>query len=152
MPPKAGKKPSTKSQKKEKIFHPQSRKADQLVRARLRKGKLADLAKARSEKHGKQGAPVLCLSLSRANFSIAVNLFGFFFHAIPSEGVLTLEDMHTIVPDIWITRFDSELETERATRRKGRPKSTKEQNLEGLKEREVEEYRTGLGASSATSS
>lgn len=84
----------------------------------------------------------------RAESTITVNLFGFFFHAIPSEGVLTLEDMHAIVRDIWITRFDSELETERATRRKGRPKSTKEQHLEGLKEREVEEYRTGLGTPS----
>lgn len=53
MAPNTGKK--AKSQKKEKIFHPQSRKADQLVRAQLRKGKLANLAKNRSKKHGQQG-------------------------------------------------------------------------------------------------
>ena len=77
----------------------------------------------------------------------AANLFGFFYHAIPPEGVLSLEDMHTVIRDIWLARFDSELESERATRRKGRPKSTKEQHLESLKEREAEEYRSGIGES-----
>jgi len=125
MAPNTGKKP--KGQKKEKVFHPLSRKADQLVRTQLRKGKLAGQSKARSKKHGEQ-----------------VNLFGFFFHAIPPEGVLTLEEMHAIVRDVWTTRFDLELEAERAARRKGRPKSTKEQNLESIKEREAEEYRTGI--------
>ncbi|CAL1714655.1 unnamed protein product [Somion occarium] len=102
-PPKPTKKP--KGQKKEKVFHPLSRKADQLVRTQLRKGKLADLAKARNQKHHKQ-----------------VDLYGFFYHAIPPEGTLTLEDVHTIIHDIWLPRFDSELEAERAARRKGRPK------------------------------
>lgn len=72
-------------------------------------------------------------------------MFGFFYHAIPPEGVLTLEDMHTVIKDVWLPRFDSELESERALRRKGRPKSTKEQNLELIKEREAEDYRTGIG-------
>ncbi|KAH8103976.1 hypothetical protein BXZ70DRAFT_888360 [Cristinia sonorae] len=125
MAPNTGKKP--KGQKKEKVFHPLSRKADQLVRTQIRKSKLAELARARTRKHGDQ-----------------VNLFGFFYHAIPPEGVLTLEDMHSIVKDIWFTRFDAELESERASRRKGRPKSAKEQNLESIKEREAEEYRTGI--------
>ncbi|CAL1714654.1 unnamed protein product [Somion occarium] len=124
-PPKPTKKP--KGQKKEKVFHPLSRKADQLVRTQLRKGKLADLAKARNQKHHKQ-----------------VDLYGFFYHAIPPEGTLTLEDVHTIIHDIWLPRFDSELEAERAARRKGRPKSTKELKLEELKLREAEEYRTGI--------
>ncbi|TCD60358.1 hypothetical protein EIP91_010318 [Steccherinum ochraceum] len=113
--------PPTK--KKEKVFHPQSRKADQLVRAQ----QLADLARSRTKKHGEQ-----------------VNLFGFFYHVIPPEGELTAEDMHTIVRDVWLARWDSELEAERKARRKGRSKSTREQNLESVKEREAEEYRTGI--------
>lgn len=147
MPPKTGKK-TAKPQKKEKIFHPQSRKADQLVRANLRKSKLADLARARTRKHGDKGASGVSFSIVRyLQPAFAVNLFGFFYHAIPPEGgVLTLEDMHTIIGDVWLPRFDSELESEKAARRKGRPKSTKEQTLESIKEREAEEYRTGIGA------
>ena len=76
-----------------------------------------------------------------------MDLYSFFFHAIPPEGTLTLEDVHSIVCDIWLKRFDSELETERSSRRKGRPKSTKETKLEEQKLRDVEEYRTGIGTS-----
>ena|SRR6266545_320464 len=79
-------------------------------------------------------------------FTSLVNLYGFFHHAIPDEGVLTLEELHHIVRDIWLTRFDDELESERSARRKGRPKSTKEMKLEELKLREAETYRTGMGA------
>ncbi|KAK7686238.1 hypothetical protein QCA50_010458 [Cerrena zonata] len=124
-PAKANK--GTKGTKKEKVFHPLSRKADQLMRSRLRKGKLENLAKSRNQKHHKQ-----------------VDLYSFFFHAIPPEGTLTLEDIHSIVSDIWLQRLDSELESERSARRKGRPKSTKETKLEEQKLREAEEYRTGL--------
>ncbi|KAI0704279.1 hypothetical protein BC835DRAFT_1403912 [Cytidiella melzeri] len=124
-PPKSAKKAN--SQKKEKLFHPLSRKADQLVRAQHRKSKLADLAKARTDKRGTQ-----------------VDIYSFFYSAIPTEGVLTLEDLHTIVHDVWLTRFDTELEEERAARRKGRPKSVKEQKIEELKLREAELYRTGM--------
>lgn len=46
---------------------------------------------------------------------------------------------------MWLTRHDDELERERAARRKGRPKSTKELKLEEIKLRESEEYRTGMG-------
>lgn len=46
---------------------------------------------------------------------------------------------------MWLTRHDDELEQERAARRKGRPKSTKELKLEEIKLRESEEYRTGMG-------
>ena len=77
---------------------------------------------------------------------IAVDIYSFFYAAIPSEGVLALEDLHTIVREVWLPRYDAELETERASRRKGRPKSTREQKIEELKLREAEEYRTGLGA------
>lgn len=48
--------------------------------------------------------------------------------------------------DIWLPRFDQELEVEKASRRKGRPKSVKEQKLEEQKLRETEGYRTGIGA------
>lgn len=58
--------------------------------------------------------------------------------------MLTLPELHELVADVWLTRNDAELEEERAERRKGRPKSTKECRLEELKLREVEEYRTGL--------
>jgi len=63
---------------------------------------------------------------------------------MPPEGVLSLEDLHTIIRDIWLTRFDADIEDEKKSRRKGRPKSVKEQKLEELKLRETEEYRTGM--------
>lgn len=74
-------------------------------------------------------------------------MFGFFYHSLPEEGVLTLDELHSLVRDLWMTRHDAELEEERAARRKGRPKSVKEQKLEEIKRSEAEEYRTGMGAS-----
>ena len=65
---------------------------------------------------------------------------------MPEEGVLTLEDLHHIIGDIWLTRFDEELQNEKAARRKGRPKSTRETALDEIKLREAEIYRTGMGA------
>lgn len=73
------------------------------------------------------------------------DLYGFFHHAMPEEGVLTLEELHQLVRDTWLTRFDEELECHRLARRSGRPKSTKEMRLEELKLREAETYRTGMG-------
>lgn len=61
-----------------------------------------------------------------------------------------MPELHELVADVWLTRHDAELEEERAARRKGRPKSTKECKLEELKLREAEEYRTGLGESHLT--
>jgi translation machinery-associated protein 16 len=58
---------------------------------------------------------------------------------------LTLGDLRQLVRDIWLTRFDEELESHRSARRSGRPKSTKEMKLEALKLREAETYRTGMG-------
>lgn len=58
---------------------------------------------------------------------------------------MSLPELHELVADAWLTRHDAELEEERAARRKGRPKSTKERKLEELKLREAEEYRTGMG-------
>lgn len=75
------------------------------------------------------------------------DVYGFFYHAMPEEGELTLEELHAIVRDVWLTRHDEELEEERAARRKGRPKSVKEVKLEDIKLREAEDYRTGFGAS-----
>jgi translation machinery-associated protein 16 len=74
-----------------------------------------------------------------------VSVMSFFFHAIPDEGVLTLQELHVLVRDLWLTRHDQELEDERAVRRPGRPKSTTEVKLEDIKLRELELYRTGMG-------
>lgn len=91
-------------------------------------------------------------------FFSAADLYGFFFHAIPeanleddegppgtSGAVLTLPELHDLVANVWLTRHDAELEAEKTSRRKGRPKSTKEHKLEETKLREAEEYRTGMG-------
>ena len=75
-----------------------------------------------------------------------VDVFGFFYSALPPEGELSLDELHLIVRDIWLSRHDEDLEQERAKRRKGRPKSTKEMQIEELKIREAEEYRTGFGS------
>jgi translation machinery-associated protein 16 len=77
----------------------------------------------------------------------AVDVYSFFYDALPTEGVLSLEDLHTIIRDIWLPRYDPELEEEKAARRKGRPKSVREQKIEDLKLREAELYRTGMGQS-----
>lgn len=63
----SGSKAKSSGGKKEKVFHPQSRKAGQLVRTQLRKSKLVDLARERHKKQGTQGTPIihllfLCLS------------------------------------------------------------------------------------------
>jgi translation machinery-associated protein 16 len=64
---------------------------------------------------------------------------------MPEEGVLSLQDLHHIISDIWLTRFDEDLEKERSARRKGRPISLKVVKLEQLKLQEAELYRTGMG-------
>lgn len=79
-------------------------------------------------------------------FGVA-DLYIFFYHAIPPEGdAISLENVHGLVTDVWLSRHDADLASEQAQRRKGRPKSAKEMKLEELKLREAEEYRTGLGA------
>ncbi|VDB87972.1 unnamed protein product [Peniophora sp. CBMAI 1063] len=113
--------------KKEKIFHPNSRKADQLNRKQTRKAKLESQASNRVKKN-----------------SSRTDLYGFFYHALPEEGELTLDELHDLIRDVWLTRHDVEIEEEQAARRKGRPKSVKQQKLEDLKLRESEEYRTGM--------
>lgn len=58
---------------------------------------------------------------------------------------MSLDELHGVIKDVWLTRHDSEIEEEKAARRKGRPKSAKEFKLEEEKLREIEEYRTGMG-------
>ena len=138
----------TAKPKKEKVFHPASRKAGQLARNALRKGKLGNLSTKRNQKHHSLGSSILDLFVLNKNltcFPSLVDLYGFFYHAMPEEGVLSLQDLHHIINDIWLTRFDEDLEKERSTRRKGRPKSLKEIKLEELKLQEFELYRTGMG-------
>ena len=131
--------------KKEKVFHPQSRKAGQLVRTQLRKSKLVDQAKERNKKLGSQGNSCSWFGKGGQLSVCAANVYSFFYHALPPEGELSLEELHFVVRDIWLPRFDQELEAEKASRRKGRPKSVKEQKLEEQKLRENEGYRTGIG-------
>lgn len=59
--------------------------------------------------------------------------------------MVPLEELHGLVRDLWLTRHEEELEAEKAARRKGRSKSTKEMKLEELKLRESELYKTGMG-------
>ncbi|KAJ8590779.1 hypothetical protein M405DRAFT_789847 [Rhizopogon salebrosus TDB-379] len=118
---------NTSKSKKEKVFHPDSRKASQLNRMQLRKAKVAEAASKRTKRQSAQA-----------------DIFGFFYHAIPPEGTLSLEELHAIVRDVWLTRHDEELEQESTARRKGRPKSTKELKLDEIKLHESEEYRTGM--------
>ena len=77
----------------------------------------------------------------------SVEVLGFFYSTLPLEGELSLNELHLIVRDIWLLRHDEDLEQERAKRRKGRPKSAKEVQIEELKIREAEEYRAGFGTS-----
>lgn len=77
----------------------------------------------------------------------SVDIFSFFYRCLPPDDIacMQLADLHSIIRDIWLPRYDDELEEERKARRKGRPKSVREQKIEELKLREAEEYRTGLG-------
>ncbi|KAJ7043541.1 hypothetical protein C8F04DRAFT_943601 [Mycena alexandri] len=128
MPPKAkaavkGGKPA----KKEKVFHPDSRKAGQLARNALRKGKLGNLRTKRTKKA-----------------SSMLELYAFFHAALPPDvEALTLPELHTIA-EAWVARNDAALAEEQAARRKGRPKSAREVRIEELKLREQETYRTGM--------
>lgn len=65
---------STAKPKKEKVFHPSSRKAGQLARNALRKGKLGNLSAKRSQKNHSLGLLIL-------NFSILSKFLNFFFIA-----------------------------------------------------------------------
>ncbi|KAF7356665.1 hypothetical protein MVEN_01001000 [Mycena venus] len=126
-PQKGGKPP-----KKEKVFHPDSRKAGQLARKALRKGKLGNLRTKRSHKA-----------------SSMLELYTFFHAALPPPAVpesdvdpgadpteaLTLPELHALAR-AWVARNDGVLAEEQAARRKGRPKSAREVRIEELRLRE----------------
>ena len=84
---------------------------------------------------------------SNLTAAFSVNAVWFFYSALPSEGELSLNERHLIGWDIWLPRHDEDLKQERAKRRKGRPKSIKEVQIEEPKVWEAEEYKTGLGSS-----
>ncbi|KAJ7623276.1 hypothetical protein FB45DRAFT_925145 [Roridomyces roridus] len=126
---KGGNKPG----KKEKVFHPDSRKAGQLARNALRKGKLGNLRTKRTKKA-----------------STLLEMYKFFHAALPppimedSENeALTLPQLH-MISQAWVARNDEVLAEERATRRPGRPKSAREMRIEEVRLREQETYRTGM--------
>ncbi|KAJ6581422.1 translation machinery-associated protein 16, partial [Mycena capillaripes] len=126
--------------KKEKVFHPDSRKAGQLARNALRKGKLGNLRTKRTKK-----------------VSSLLELYAFFHAALPPAPepdagadagadpteVLALPELHAIAR-AWVARNDGALAEEQAARRKGRPKSAREVRIEELRLREQETYRTGM--------
>ncbi|KAG2048089.1 hypothetical protein BDR06DRAFT_963188, partial [Suillus hirtellus] len=72
------------------------------------------------------------------------DVYEFFYHVIHPEGTHSLEELHSIISNVWLTRHDDELEQERAARPKGRQKSTKELKLDEIKLRISEQYRTGM--------
>jgi translation machinery-associated protein 16 len=57
-----------KKEKKEKLFHPSSRKAGQLARNALRKGKLGNLASKRTHKQNSLGMRCISIYLSDERF------------------------------------------------------------------------------------
>jgi translation machinery-associated protein 16 len=74
-----------------------------------------------------------------------VDIYTFFFHALPPTGTLSLPELHAVVADAWLPRHNAALAAERAKRRPGRPPSAREAQLDAVREREAEEYRSGLG-------
>ncbi|KAK2463628.1 hypothetical protein APHAL10511_004379 [Amanita phalloides] len=110
-----------------KIFHPNSRKAHQLVRASQRKDGLRASVAIRSHR-----------------LQSLLDVYRFYLRSLPNDRVLTLNELHHIVRDEWLTRFDDQLNAEQAARRTGRPKSPAHVKMEDLKLREAEQYRTGL--------
>ncbi|KAG8893606.1 hypothetical protein FRB99_001853, partial [Tulasnella sp. 403] len=138
--------PTSKSSPKEKVFHPQSRKAAQLERAHLRKNKLGDAKTKRSRiQVEKSTSTALSPGPRIAHVVITVDRFVFFQHALPSDvESLSLSEVHETIRDIWLHRHDKQLAEEQARRRKGEPRSAKEDKILAQIEMEKEEYRTGL--------
>lgn len=136
--------------KAEKVFHPLSRKADQMNRTMVRKVKLSVNQSKRHKRVANQGASSFSTSGCRDNV-LKVDIHSFFYHALPDESelprgsALSLEELHELIRDVWLCRHDGDIEQEKIARRKGRPKSTKEVKLEEEKQRGAEIYRTGMG-------
>ncbi|CAK5267574.1 unnamed protein product, partial [Mycena citricolor] len=122
--------------KKEKVFHPESRKAGQLARTAIRKGKLASLRTKRSKKDATH-----------------LTFYAFLKGALPHQRIesdsnpesdgLTLAQLHELART-WVSRHDATLAHEQNTRRAGRPKSPLQVRLEEQRLREEEIYRTGM--------
>jgi translation machinery-associated protein 16 len=88
------------SAKKEKLFHPSSRKAGQLARKAIRQTKLSSILHDRHKKHNTSGTSQIRLVFSTVVHALLlVDLYGFFFNAIPDEGVLTLGELRQLVQD-----------------------------------------------------
>lgn len=131
---------------KEKVFHPQSRKAGQLERAQLRKHKLADASNKRGKNLVSKGEPKHNQASEHLNDTRpAADRYAFFFHALPPDvPSLTLPEIHEIIQTVWLVRHDSLLKDEQAQRRPGRPQSARELALLEMKLQDEEAYRTGL--------
>lgn len=153
----SGSKSATKGPKsagtvKEKIFHPNSRKAGQLERASLRKNKLASASSKRSKVQIEKGAlydlpqPLKIGVIPPIYASSVADRFGFWFHALPPDTkALTLAELHELVTNDWLPRHDEGILSEQSSRRKGRPSSKREIELKALKIKEEQDYRAGLG-------
>lgn len=142
---------TAKSAQKEKIFHPKSRKAGQVERAQLRKAKLEGAAGKRAKRSRSQSA-LRSFPLPRQSvlipIGLVVDIYVFFYHAMPPDcAAMSLDELHAVIRDVWLTRHDVELNEEVKNRRKGNPKSAKQSRLENMKAVESEVYRTGIGAS-----
>lgn len=135
-----------KKTKKEKVYHPESRKAGQINRKAMRRGKLGGLSSNRTKKNIAMGESLKHLVPYPWLTLIPADIYGFFYHSMPEDHVMTLDELHRLIRDIWLTRHDEELAAEISARRKGRPKSTREMKLEELQLREQEVYKAGMGA------
>ncbi|BFZ56878.1 translation machinery-associated protein 16 [Savitreella phatthalungensis] len=113
---------------KKEHAHPHSRKANQIQRAALRDERIKG-ATARREKD---------------RYTL-INRVGFFKVAVITgdRKTLTEDEVHELIKT-YINRRQGELEDEKAARRPGRPKSTKEDLLSMAIEQEQAEYKTGF--------
>ncbi|CDZ96886.1 Translation machinery-associated protein 16 [Phaffia rhodozyma] len=109
--------------------HPGSRRAGQMDRIVLRKAKLSKASQARAKSTSQR--------LERPLF---------FHHSLsePPFECHTLQGLHDLISEVYLTRWDDELETLRKERRAGRPKSKREDDLEEIKRREAQEYESGF--------
>ena len=63
-----------------------------------------------------------------------------------SNTCLSLDDLHELV-QLYVARFDDELEEEMSARRPGRAKTAQQERLEQSRAVAENEYREGIGAS-----
>ncbi|KAH9811360.1 hypothetical protein DFH28DRAFT_1131301 [Melampsora americana] len=108
-------------------LHPHSRRAKQICRVALRTEKLSEAKRERKR-----------LEVSKVN-----RLVWFSYALDPLISSCTLPELHQIVQD-FIKRDLEELESERKSRRIGRPKSLRQERIEIDLEKEESEYQTGF--------